>query len=271
MLNFFNKKNYIFLLFILFCLVAFKTNLLNCKALINSILKKEDINFKIKKLKKCNDNINDFLEIAKFKFKIDLKGVIHIGASYAQEQAIYDFFGFKNILYIEADPEVFSKLQEKFNSKSNENVKIANFAASNYNGVANFFRTNNYLSSSLLKLNKHKIWFPEINLAKEIIVESKTLDKYFEEQKFNYNTENYNVMILDIQGAELLALKGSINTLKNIDLIISEVDYDELYENGAILEEIDEFLLKHNFIRIDTKTVMQAYGDAMYINKKFFK
>ena len=216
------------------------------------------------------DNFYYLLKTATSIFNINIKGIIHIGANIGQEQPIYNNFEIKNILWIEADPSLAEKLKNSVKANNNQDIKVANFAASNVNNSGVFFKTNNNgLSSSLLKLKKHKIIFPDIIETAELPITLKTLDKYFIEQQDPSNKQKYNFLVLDIQGAELLALEGAKNTLKQIDGIISEINYDELYEKGTSLEELDKFLIQHQFIRVDTKTESKGYGNALYINKMF--
>ncbi len=54
--------------------------------------------------------------------------------------------------------------------------------------------------------------------------------------------ENYNFLTIDVQGYELEVFKGSRETMKNIDYIITEVNRDELYKNCARVEQLDKFL-----------------------------
>jgi hypothetical protein len=65
--------------------------------------------------------------------------------------------------------------------------------------------------------------------------------------------QNYNFLTIDVQGYELEVLKGSRETLKNINYILTEVNRDELYENCARVEQLDEFLGRFNFQRNDVK------------------
>ena len=53
------------------------------------------------------------------------------------------------------------------------------------------------------------------------------------------NMCDYNFLNLDIQGAELLALRGIEDNLKFIDYIYTEVNTGEVYKNCAKVYEID--------------------------------
>ena len=75
-------------------------------------------------------------------------------------------------------------------------------------------------------------------------------------------------MNLDIQGAELKALKGMEEYLNSVDYIYSEVNSDYVYKNCALVKEIDEYLLKFGLHRVETKWYGDCkWGDAFYIRK----
>jgi hypothetical protein len=75
----------------------------------------------------------------------------------------------------------------------------------------------------------------------------------------------YNFLNIDIQGFELEALRGARKTLKNVKWIMSEVNRAEVYENCAHVEEMDEFLGKYGFNRVETNWAGQTWGDALYV------
>ena len=81
------------------------------------------------------------------------------------------------------------------------------------------------------------------------------------------NKENYNFITIDVQGYELEVFKGGQETLKNIDYIITEVNRDELYENCARVEHLDDFLLQFDFQRVETNWEGETWGDAFYIKQ----
>ncbi len=69
-------------------------------------------------------------------------------------------------------------------------------------------RLNSYdFSSSILPLKQHRDIYPHMLEVGEVTVTAKTLDGLLKEQSL-IHTE-FNILVLDIQGAELLALHGS--------------------------------------------------------------
>lgn len=70
---------------------------------------------------------------------------------------------------------------------------------------------------------------------------------------------------LDIQGAELLALKGFGQELEKVEAIYCEVNIKELYENCSQIDELDEFLFAQGLVRVDQEMTRHGWGDALYI------
>jgi len=103
--------------------------------------------------------------------------------------------------------------------------------------------------------------YPYIQFNNKEIVSMITLDSY-------KPSSNYNFINIDVQGYELEVFKGSTNTLTNIDYIMTEVNNDEVYENCAKIWEIDNFLNKFGFQRVEVNWCGGTWGDAFYIKNK---
>lgn len=214
------------------------------------------------------DYVETLLNRAHQKFHIQIHGIIHIGARYAEELKIYKHFMIKDILWIEADPSAEQKLRDI--TSKNPGSKLAFFAATDKNGTIDLYKTtNDGHSSSILKLKNHLFMSPTVLEDQVITVQQRRLDDYLNENNDLKNIR-YNIIVIDIQGAELVALSGAVKTLQHIDAIIAEINYDELYAGSVRIDDLDAFLLKYNFIRTDTLSVNRAYGNALYIKTNFF-
>jgi hypothetical protein len=80
----------------------------------------------------------------------------------------------------------------------------------------------------------------------------------------------YNGIVMDVQGVELNVAKSFGDLIKNFDFILSEINTEELYKNSCLVGELDEFLEKLNFIRVETvmwDNGSVGWGDALYIKK----
>ncbi len=55
--------------------------------------------------------------------------------------------------------------------------------------------------------------------------------------------------------------------LSKIDYIYTEVNTDYLYKNIALLPELDDYLDKQGFKRVELSMTTFKWGDAFYIRK----
>ena len=85
----------------------------------------------------------------------------------------------------------------------------------------------------------------------------------------SFNIHDINILCIDVQGYELNVLKGSINSLNNVEALVVEINRKELYEGCPHVSEIDNFLKDFDYVRIVTKWWKKTipWGDALYIKK----
>ncbi len=204
-----------------------------------------------------------FKDIVK-KYNISPNGILHIGAHHAEEANSYVANGVNKVIWVEADLTTFDELN-KIISKYPSHKSYC-FAASNIDGQeVDFHVASNGESSSMLEMGKHTTHHPNITVIDKKKVFTKKVDTFFKNEKIS--PSDYNFLNLDIQGAELLALKGMKNSLKDIDYIYTEVNSAEIYKGCARIEEIDEYLKKFGFKRVETKMTQYEWGDAFYIKE----
>jgi len=197
--------------------------------------------------------------------QIEPRGVIHVGAHEGQELSRYNAMGFSRILFIEANPVVYKRLYR--NVGSSPHVQTANVAVSDQNGTTQLHVMSFDQSSSILPLKRHKDIYPSIKEEFQITVPTRTLDTLCAELQLAPG--DYNVLNMDIQGAELLALKGATQILPHIEAINTEVNFEELYENGALIGQLDAFLQPYRFTRVETVTPYHSsWGDAFYVKER---
>jgi len=197
-----------------------------------------------------------FLEIKK-----PVKGVIHIGAHECEELEGY-VRNYKltneKIIWIEALEEIVTKVKSKDNS-----IKIYNECISDIDdNEVSFMVANNFQSSSMLDFKTHLEEHPHVFETKRVMLKTKTLKTFYNEN--NLNPDDYNFINLDIQGAELMALKGAGDILHNIDYIYCEVNSKELYKGCCLLDELESYLSTFGFKRTLISMTQHGWGDAWY-------
>ena len=193
------------------------------------------------------------------KYNINFKGILHVGAHECEE--INDYCAYiapNKILWIEALEDKVKLCKSRY-----PNTFIENAVVSDKVEIVKFNRSNNGQSSSILELGLHKQFHPHVWYTNSYEVETKMLKDIITK----YNIE-YNFLNLDIQGAELKALKGMEEYLPNVDYIYTEVNSDYVYENCCIITELDSYLEKFGLFRVETKWCENyRWGDAFYIRK----
>ncbi len=193
--------------------------------------------------------------------RVPVTGIIQVGAHKGGELEYIESMT-SNILLFEPQKNVFDELKRKIKSSTiAENFALGSDNQENCMMYKEF--SNDSQSSSLLKPALHLEQYPRIKFTEMESVNIKTLDSYLETSKVQYN-----ILMIDVQGFELNVLRGAKNTLKHIDYILCEVNREELYENCAKVEEIDDYLLDFGFDRIVTNWAGWTWGDALYENKR---
>ena len=205
----------------------------------------------------------DFHNLIK-KYDMHITGVIHIGGHIGKEYDEYQKINtIKHMVFYEPDPDSFLKLKARVSH--DERVICVNRALGPFSCEAHLHRehNNNGQSNSLLEPYVHTHIYPDIVFNEKLKVKVDPLDRYKTSPKFNF-------INMDVQGAELNVLLGASKTLENIDYIMTEVNRDELYKNCALIEDIDYFLSKYNFERVEEEWDRDnpVWGDAFYIKRK---
>jgi FkbM family methyltransferase len=198
-------------------------------------------------------------------------GVIHVGANAAQERNHYKNLGIKNVIWIEADPNLFKIGKKNILNKKYIGQKIYNYLVTNRNNILYYFNiaNNGGNSSSLYTLNKLEKLYPGLKYVKKIKLRSKTLTKIFKIEKIDIN--KYQTLIIDTEGSELLILKGAKELLPHFQFIKLEVADSALFQENVGSQKIRKYLNKFNFIELKrTEIYKNSLGkvfDILYINK----
>lgn len=212
----------------------------------------------------------DFKSLFK-KYNIKPKGICHIGGNIGEEFPVYMELGITRQVWVEANPRMYKILVE--NIKSNPEAIAWCFCAGDENKEVVLHESNNAgQSSSILELGTHKTAHPEVHYIADIRTRMYRLDNFFnplgDKNDSDFDLSGIDFLNIDIQGAELMALKGMGDLLHQFKWAYLEVNKAHLYEGCALVEEIDEYLLKFGFERVETKWCgNNNWGDALYIKK----
>lgn len=186
-------------------------------------------------------------------------GILHVGAHECEEIGDYDrYIGRDGVLWIEAIPEKVAVCKERY-----PEILIENAVVSDVIETVNFNVSNNGASSSFLELGLHRHMYPDIRYERSIECQTQKLEDIVAKYDISFNFVN-----LDIQGAELKALRGLGGSyLSNVDYIYAEVNSDYVYEGCSLVGEIDDYLAEFGLHRVETEWTGYRWGDALYIRK----
>ena len=196
------------------------------------------------------------------KYKMDIKRILHVGAHMCQERDAYSSCGIqdKDIYWVEGNGDIVRSMlhahpqwniyQELISDKNGENV--------------NFIIMNSDQCSSILELDECKREHPSIVEVSRRIQQTCRLDTLIARN----NIPPIDFMNIDIQGAELLALKGMGHELDHVKYIYTEVNTKHIYKDCPLIGELDSFLSEHGFVRKETSMTTHGWGDALYVRER---
>lgn len=188
-------------------------------------------------LKRGNKMNYDFLKTA--------KGIIHIGASKGNERKIYKHYPNLNVLFVEALPDVYEILKAK--TQGNPKWKSLNYCVTDKDDtMTKFYRSSNRgLSSSIYEFFGHKEIWKHISMVETLEIPTITLPTMLQREKIDVS--NFDVLLMDTQGSEILVLNGAEQIINNFEYIISEAATFEAYKGCGMLADIEKFMDNNDF------------------------
>lgn len=164
-----------------------------------------------------------------------------------------------------------------FKIQDNPNIILVPKAVREFTGRTKFFPVTsnpppgfspNIGASSLFKASGHMKTEPIHQTEQE--VECVKLKEWCDSE----GIREIDVIWMDIQGAELLALKGLEDIINTVKVIFTEVTYKELYEGQDLYPELNDFLKFKGFEEVyhgKALTCPEWFGEAVYIKKSAFE
>ena len=192
------------------------------------------------------------------RFGITPKGVIHLGAHVGEEALPYLLMGYRRALFVEPDPTCYEALVtnlayvEKVARGMDAFCGLADggqwcqarrVAVGDREGETELFVQPNDRESSILP--------PTTTApARTLTVPLTTLDTLLEELPEGWQREDLNVLYANIQGAELIALRGARATLRHIDFAYIEINLVSRYEGDPTVDQVVDFMDGEGFERV---------------------
>jgi FkbM family methyltransferase len=167
------------------------------------------------------------------------RGVIHVGANRAQERDKYASHSLR-VVWIEAIPSLYQAIVGILGSYSKQSVIQALVTDRDGDDCLLHVANNDGASSSIFELRRHKEIWPEVEFSGDLRLQSSTLTTALASN--GIDPFDYDALVLDIQGAELKALKGALPILSSMKYIQTEAADFESYSGGTTVSELSDFL-----------------------------
>ena len=191
----------------------------------------------------------------------ECSGVMHIGAHYGQEASYYDRLNLA-VLWIEADPNSFVKLEKNLENYPNQISRNVLVTSACSQKSEFYIASNDGESSSIFPIAGNKYWQGLENVG-VIYLPAMKLDCAI----LNLEMEKYNYWVIDVQGAELEVLKGSKESLRFCRYLNLEVSQEIFYTGGARYGELKQFLENYGFFPIWNPS--GVHEEVVFLNSRY--
>ena len=194
------------------------------------------------------------------RFGVKASGVLHCGGNIAEEAPQYAKAGINKVIWIEANPEIFTQLQANIKAYKGHTAVMYCIGDEDGKEVTFHVANNKGQSSSYLELGTHKKQHPEVSFIEDIPMTTTRIDS------MGLNLEGLDFLAMDLQGAEMKALRGMGQLLRQFKWAYLEVNRNEVYVGCPHVNDIDLYLNGFGFKRVVTEWCGN-WGDALYLRR----
>ena len=208
--------------------------------------------------------------------------IFDIGSCEGENSIRYSrFFPNAKIYAFEPLPDNIKHIKKNINQYNCSNIQLEEVGLSDSIGASTFYVSSgtpdeyanmnfdwNFgnKSSSLLQPGVSKQIHPWLKFEDTVTIQTDTIDHFCKSR----NIDHVDFIHMDVQGAELMVLKGGNSILSNIVSIWMEVESVPLYQNQPLKIDVEQFMRSHNFIKV-ADTVNEVSGDQFWLNNNLIQ
>lgn len=180
----------------------------------------------------------------------------------------YHYFPNATIYAFECNPNTLPICRENIKNYT-DRIHLIEGAVCDYDGTIRFYpidqkntittwKDGNPGASSIFRSNG--TYRAEHYVQYEIETTCHRLDTVMQQ----YRIPKVDILWMDLQGAELLALKGLGKYINTVQYIHTEISYQEIYTGQVMFEELNQFILSQGFRLRTPLSYRGVQEDAIY-------
>jgi len=216
-------------------------------------------------------HLDKFVIVARTFLGNRIRNVVECGArDCAETLAFHELLPEAEIFAFECNPDTLPLCRDSVGGI--DKIHLLECAVSDKAGSVTFFKIDpsrtrttwsdgNPGASSLLQASGN---YPVEDYAQTAVtVASVTLSEFMA----SAGLDAIDLLWMDIQGAELLALEGLVPSIGQVKMIDLEVEFIEVYIGQPVWADVYRFLKKHGFRLLTFTTFGKYSADAVFVNR----
>lgn len=200
---------------------------------------------------------------------LKVASVVHCGAHLGQERGFYAEIGADDVLWVEGSPATFARLEASLETDRKSGRLKGHHQAANallfgesgqqltLHGFTNDGESNSIYHSTQSFTDRWS-FIAETGEGETMI--SSTLD----DVSAHFMPDGADLLVLDLQGAELSVLGGAKAALARAKAVICEVSKLPIYEGGALYPEVVSFMAQAGFVDMHRS---HTVGDVLFLRR----
>jgi FkbM family methyltransferase len=221
--------------------------------------------------------VQNFLDTIKpFVDLNNVNTILDLGSRDAEHAISFSEFFPNAIVYtFECNPYCIDLCEKRLAEAKNDKIKLVKNAVFDEEKILNFYPVDlqkspskNHGSSSLFQINPEYFpWEPILQEEKPIQVKSIRLDNFLKSQ----NVKKVDILWADLQGAELFALKGLGDYIKDVIATQIEAEWKPQYLGQPLASDVIGYLEQNNFQFIKHNGISNGgwFSEIIMCNKAF--
>lgn len=199
-------------------------------------------------------------------FLRSVDAVLHVGANLGQERQQYADAGLR-VVWVEPIPHIYAQLKRNISAFPDQ-VALQYLLTDSDGESVDFKVTNNDgQSSSIFDIAQHADIWPDVRQISTIRLETLTLASMVEREQIALDARH--ALVMDVQGAELLVLKGAGGLVTKFDYIKAEAADFESYAGCCVVDDLMAYLAQFGFEVLEKRPFAERPGGGTYYDLLF--